>query len=123
MKNIRNTEDLRDAYSFMLFVERTGEGPGIAAWVKEMKQNIRAYVHKESDRRLVHDDCYGAVLLINVPEEVETPEEAEEWFDAEERIGYIDRGYDCTGQQFTGWHHIGVLGGKMVCWRRIDYDV
>lgn len=92
-------------------------------WVKGKKREIRAHVHKTSDRRMVHQDDYGYTVLISVPAECESVAEAEEWFDEYERIELTPSPWDCSGQAFTGWHHIGVLGGKLVCWHRIDFDV
>ena len=127
MTPITNGAELRDAYEHLYFLGMIPIRPENAARVEAhrvaVKRAIRTYNSRKSDRRTVRGDYDGIVILINVPEYVTTMEEAEEWFDAEERITYRDRGYDCTGQAFTSGHHIGKLGGKLVCWHRIGIDV
>lgn len=119
--------ELRDAYEWLKFWESTPVRPDLSEKINEkraaLKREIRAYTNRKTDRRIIRSDYDGAVVLINIPEGIDTREEAEEWFDAEERITYRDRGYDCTGQAFTSGHHIGKLGDKLVCWHRISNDV
>lgn len=124
MNTIITSKDIKDAYSLMLFVEKTGEGEKMRKWVEELKRDIRKLLNEKSDRRLIHSDGIdGYILRIDVPDEIETMEEAEEWFDSTERLSYVDYGYDCTGQAFTSWHHIGILNGKLTCWHSISIDV
>ena len=127
MRRITNDMELRDAYEWLNIWETVPVRPDNAATVKAktdaLKRQIRAYNNTQSDRRIVRSAYDGAVVLINIPEGIDTREDAEDWFDAEERIIYTDRGYDCTGQPFTSWHYIGKLGGKMVCWHCISIDV
>ena len=127
MTRITNSAELRNAYERLYLLGMIPIHPGNAARVKEkqdaLKREIRAYNSRQSDRRAVRNDYDRVVVLINVPESITTKDEVEDWFDEEERISYIDRGYDCTGQAFTSWHHIGKLGGKLVCWHSICYDV
>lgn len=120
---IRNKEDLREAYAVMRFAEERGEGPKIREWVENLKREIREYTHRAPERRCIWQGGDSYTERKDVPAEVESLEEAEEWFECMERIEYIPREYDCTGQAFTSWHHIGILGGKMVCWHHVCYDV
>ena len=120
---IRDNKDLRDAYEIVRFIEERGEGPEMQKWVQNQKRKIRAYTHRTSDRKCVRQDSDSYTERIDVPAECESVAEAEEWFDAEERIEFHPGPYDCSGQAFTGWHHIGVLGGKLVCWHRVNFDV
>lgn len=120
---IRDNKDLRDAYAIVRFIEERGEGPEMRKWVQNQKRKIRAYTHRTSDRKCVWQDSDSYTERVIVPAEVESLEEAEEWFDCMERIEYTPREYDCTGQAFTSWHHIGILGGRMVCWHHVCYDV
>lgn len=87
------------------------------------KRAVRAYLHREDDRRVIQWDYDGCVMRIEVPQGVETVEEAEAWFDATERLTCRPSQYDCTGQKFTVWHRIITLGGRLVCYHCVGIDV
>lgn len=130
---IKTVEKLREAYEHLRVMEGIREEflrHGYAVpekadnRIREMKRDIREFTRRESDRVAISDSGIdGCVFRISCPEWVETEADAEEWFDSCERIGYRDRGWDCTGQAFTAWYHIGKLAGRMVCWHRVAYDV
>lgn len=52
----------------------------------------------------------------------ETAEEVEEWFRENYVIQYRDRGYDCTGQLFTGFYRIFKVAGQWVIYHRVSVD-
>lgn len=121
---IRNKKELEDAILLVRFMKQMEQGPEMEKWISEQKRRIREFQHRQSDRIVVQSHGIdGYTLRICIPAGIETKEDAEEWFDAEERIDYTERGYDCTGQAFTGWHYIAPLAGRLVCWHRVNFDV
>lgn len=124
---IKNMNDLANAYDFLIFLEGLNKDDMTecaSALIAERKRTIREFTHRTTDRRVINENNGGSVMLrIDVPEDVQTQEEAEEWFDAEERMEMIPGPYDCTGRPFTYYYHIGRLAGKLVCWHGIAYDV
>lgn len=73
-----------------------------------IKREIRARAQQKSDRRCIYSDhAFGYyTLLIEFPYWVRTREEAEEWFNCNERMECVLGPYDCTGQHFTIRHKI-----------------
>ena len=91
-----------------------------------LKRVIRSYAKKLVDElsgedRVVRVDEDGSVLVKKVLRATNM-EEAEDEFRQEHRIEYYDRGYDCTGQAFTGWHSIFNVNGKYVLYHQISVD-
>lgn len=120
--------DLRTMYGLIRYAERVGEGEEVMEWVKQLKREVREHVNRASDRFVINGDMDGYTAVIDVP--ADTIEEAEEWFEAKEFLGYpawlggaISWGADCTGQAFTIWHKIVRLGGRLVCFHRVGIDV
>lgn len=75
--------------------------------VIEMKRQIRRRNKKESERRtIVHDGGDDWIFKFPLPEDIQTREEAIEYFKEYEYIYYRPTYYDCTGQQFTSWFKV-----------------
>lgn len=123
--DIRNERDLRDAYWFLSVEKELGCSAGKIA--KKIKTAIREWNHRpESDRKVVYTygGCGDSVIYkINCPVWVENEEDAEYWFDNEERMTYRWSPYDCTGQLFTSWHRIFHINGKWICYHSVSCDV
>lgn len=131
---IRGTRDLRHAYIELRLWEELTEDlkdrfdedrlEKIYSDIAGMKREIREYVNRSSDRRLVKDEGIdGGVFLIRCPDEVTDESLAEEWFENCERI--VPRWYpwDCTGQAFTNWHKVVKRRGRWWCYHSISRDV
>jgi antibiotic biosynthesis monooxygenase (ABM) superfamily enzyme len=89
-----------------------------------LKRIIRKYTHRESDRRIVHENGIdGFTVLIRFPEDIATRDEAERWFDSEERRTYRPSAYDCTGQAFTMSHTLANRRGRWYCYHTVGFDV
>ena len=70
------------------------------------------------------NDFESAYFKYPLPEYIKTLEDAEEYFEEYERIECRPSMYDCTGQRFTGFHHIfRKPDGRFWCYHRIDMDV
>lgn len=79
---------------------------------------------EEPDRKYFHrEGSDGYYEYFAFPDNVDTVEKANEFFDAYCRIPYVDRGYDCTGQWFTCYHKIFHVGDDLCCLHYIAMDV
>lgn len=94
--------------------------------IVEKKREIRKY-HKSTekkDRHLVKDKGIdGYIELIELPDYIESREEAKEYFESEEELRCLPSAYDCTGQLFTGWYKIFKRRGKWMAYHSICCDV
>lgn len=91
----------------------------------EIKRALRRFYHRDrSGRRLVSsNDIDSYTLLVTCPEWVKTEEDAEEWFEEEERMECIPSLYDCTGQHFSCGHKVFQRNGKWMCYHHIAVDI
>ena len=91
---------------------------------RNMRSFLRYYYEDEClDRVIVKNDFDGYTIRVKLPEWVKSKAVAEEWFYKEEKIEYIERGYDCTGQLFTYWYRIKYWNGNWWCWHHVAKDV
>ena len=75
----------------------------------DIKRAIRKYLNKanpEPERRMFNESIDGVIEVFPLPEDIETMEEATEYFKDFEYIYYRPTYYDCTGQLFTSWYKI-----------------
>ena len=125
--DIRNDRDVRVAYNIIStmapYIDQCDDPVKAAHALDEIKRNIRAYYKAQDEERqvtLVRDyGIDGHVIRFDMPD-VSDPEA---WFDDNERMECRPSMYDCTGQAFTQWHKICMLGGRMVCYHSIGFDV
>ncbi len=129
MYTIHNTNDLRLAYEHMRFIKAFIKGyPSVDKTktnqlLMETKQAIRTYNKKSSDRHIVKDNGIdGFIEIIRFPKSI-TMENAQKYFDENERITCKPSAYDCTGQPFTLWNKICERQGRVICYHEIAYDV
>lgn len=121
---IRDNRDLRMAYEHLLFLATLKNFKEKKEYVDELKRNIRKFTHKKNETRLIKDyGMDGYVILKPCPDWVETKEDAEEWFEGNEKLTYQWSPYDCTGQLFTSYHYLFVRNGKWMCYHSISCDV
>ena len=136
MLTIRDNHDLRNGYSTLnlyydVLKEVQTKMPDkdinpILKSIKEAKQDIRRYLKwkDETDRHIIKDySIDGYIELIELPEYVKSKDEAEEYFESEEKLIYKPSAYDCTGQLFTGWYKLFVRRDKWFCYHRVCCDV
>lgn len=74
--------------------------------IVEIKRQLRAHNRYTGDRTVVHDDGDYHIVKFQLPEDIQTKEEAREYFRECEYIEYRPTYYDCTGQRFTSWYKI-----------------
>lgn len=101
----------------------TGSGKHHDLYVETVR-SLREFCRRESDRRIIEESDYGSyTALVELPAYVENEEDAEEWFEEEERREYVPSQYDCTGQSFTMWYKMVKRRGRWYCYHRIGLDV
>ena len=123
-----NMKDVRRNYNRLLLYE---EHLGKFRYkdndtIKGLKHSIRIYFKNQSrklEKRVFDADYDGATFLIELPEEIETEEIAETWFEANEYCECIPSQYDCTGQAFTAWYKLVKRNGRWWCYHRVCFDV
>lgn len=124
MFKINNNADLRNAYLLISIMRKNGYDEDCAV-IHEQKKEIRKY-YREYDNgiRLVKDyGIDGRIQLHELPEDIDSYEEAQWYFDTEEKMIYRPTYYDCTGQAFTGWYKLFKRNGKWYAYHRICLDV
>ena len=92
---------------------------------KARRANRNSDYHFHPEESVVFpNDFESAFFKYPLPEYITTFEDAEEYFEEYERIECRPSMYDCTGQRFTGFHHIfRKPDGRFWCYHRIDMDV
>lgn len=125
---VRNKSDLKIAYEILSCIkERTSEGtkPTRAEErIVELKREIRGFYKKADNRKIVKDNGIdGFVELVELPDFLESIEEATEYFEEYEVREAIPSMYDCTGQAFTSWYKIFERRGRLFAYHSICFDV
>ena len=79
----------------------------IEAKIVEMKRQLRANSKRVDDRQPVRaDGIDGFIVKFPLPVDIETRQDADEYFREYEYIRMIQSAYDCTGQRFTAWYKL-----------------
>lgn len=127
---VRDRRDLRARWDSLLFVEKAVnmamaqglsiDGTKAKAFINDLKQAIRAYNRRKSDRRIISGDYDGYIELIEVPQGIT---DVDAWFDDNERLICTPSIYDCTGQAFTMWYKAVNRGGKWFVYHKVGFDV
>ena len=77
--------------------------------VREAKQALRKFFNRmpeEPEARIFDNDYDHFIKVFPLPDDITTPEEADEYFRECEYIHYRPTYYDCTGQWFTSWYKV-----------------
>lgn len=119
---IKNQDNLRLAYDYLKICEELGMPIGKRIVIKRA---IREYLHKKkpSDRIIKDYGIDGYVLLMELPDFLETKEEAEEYFEERHVINAIPSIYDCTGRAFTSGYKIFKRRNKYYAYHSVGFDV
>ena len=117
---IVNRQDLMNAYRL---IRSVGNKKEWKPWMDDIKRKIREYTTETFSVRLIKEDLDGYVVLKEFPSCVTSEEEAEEWFESEEKILYIPSAYDCTGRAYTSWHKVFQRHGKWMFYHGVGLDV
>ncbi len=128
MERIINKDDLRHAYELIDLFNELAEKRPDSVFAKNIviktKRLIREFVKRTSDRRIVKSyGCDGYVELVKLPNHLKTKEDANKYFDEEERIVCPPSAYDCTGRAFTCWFKIFKRRDNFYAYHSIGYDV
>ena len=121
---------LRQRFAFIKFLEASIESFGCRefadAYLISEKRALRALLKSRDikDRRIVKNyGMDGFVLLIELPEWVKTYEDAEYWFEENERRVCRPSMYDCTGDSFTSWYKLFQRNGRWMCYHSVAFDL
>ena len=124
---INNSRDLRIAYQTLElikdFFDKASDKAKAEKHMQDIKQAIRAYNRRKSDRRYIKGDFDGYIELIEVPQDITDIEDVEAWFEECERLYCMPSQYDCTGQSFTVSHKAVNRGGKWFMYHEVGFDV
>lgn len=132
MFNITDTEKLRDAYTFLNFIQ---DAPAPvkpekkAYWeilIAKIKREIRTYNNRPtSDTRIISADYDGRFELVRLPDELDRMHEeaAADWFRNNCYLEAYNSQYDCTGQEFTNWFYLFRRHGHWFAYHKVCRDV
>lgn len=127
---VRDNRDLRARWDSLLFVEKAVKmakaqglsmnGTKAQAFLNDLKQAIREYNHRKTDRRVITGDYNGYIELIEVPQDIT---DVDAWFEDNERLICMPSMYDCTGQRFTQWYKVIKRQGRYMVYHSVGIDV
>lgn len=126
---VQNNHDLKVAYEELCFLQKFLPDSKKPIVVKEqilkLKCSIRDYGYSEApSREIVRDNGLdGYVLKVQLPDWIETKEEAEEYFEENEKITMRLTPWDCSGQAFTDWYKVFNTNGSWRAYHSIGFDV
>lgn len=124
---IKTKYQLKNAYELLLFLQKEEKKSiKLDDMIIEYKKNIRNYHKRENEKsfRICFDaDLDGFIERIELPSNIKTQDEAEEYFRRYEYIEYMPSQYDCTGQLFTSWYKIFKINNKYYAYHRVCRDV
>lgn len=120
MIEIRNEKDLRRAYEVLRMCFEFGANN---TQVADLKRDIRKYLKRTSDRRLIKSDWDNCIVLVTLPDFIDNREDAEEYFEAREYICPRYPAYDCTGRPFTAWHKVFKRNDRWMIYHCVTTDV
>ena len=117
----RNYKELELMYTLLREAKRRGQEEA----TRVITRCIRTFTRKPvSECRCVKDNGIdGFVNLFPLPEDIETMEDAERYFQEEEYIPMRYAAWDCTGKPFTKWHKVFVRHGRFWCYHAVGMDV
>ncbi len=128
-RDIHDYDSLKEAYDDLLMFERF-PGPAhserVEEFVIQLKRDIREYIHRDSDYRIVRDELDSFVELVKLPEKLSSlsKESVLEWFYMHR--AYRDDLYDgagCSGQFFTTGVKLFRRRGRWYAYHFVSVDM
>lgn len=130
MIDIKNTEDLRRAYSYLRFFrehEKNGAllAPNARECAAALKKAIRGYTHRPLHEDVIVKDygIDGYVIRLPLPDRIKTEEQAKHYFETQIYMECRPSQYDCTGQLFTSWYKLFLRNGRWWAYHSVGCDV
>lgn len=118
-------EIFRQIHSFEETCARIGASPdALADMLAEMKREVRRRRDAYRPSRGFHP--YGdetVTEIVTLPDHIRSRDDAEAYYEEWIHMPRPCSPYDCTGAMFTKDHHVGVIGGRWVCWHTIGIDI
>ena len=125
---VNSKRDYKEAYEFIGFLEdwnKELKSESVKLYIINTKRNMRKYASTYSTDRIVKDyGIDGYIKLIQLPDFIQTLDEAKEYFDENLYIHHVpDLLYDCTGESFTSWFYVFKRRNKYYAYHSIGFDV
>lgn len=128
---IRWKEDLKNAYillnCFRRHVKENASNSKARYVLFQIKRAIRSFHKKEKaerEMRLVKSyGIDGFIMLTELPDFLQSVEEAREYFEKEKMLVCKPSAHDCTGQSFTVGYKIVERQGKFWAFHHVGHDV
>lgn len=121
-----NRKDIRLTYSLIRDFEKSlradGADPNVSNFLVKMKRELLGAIH-EKPRHIFGATYDGFIEIVELPADLITKADAEEYVEEFVRIPYRPSYYDCTGQWFTAWTKVARRDGKWVCYHHVSMDV
>lgn len=93
-------------------------------YIKKLKRQIRADLKETPKRKIIKDNGIdGYIELVELPPEIDSPEDAEWWFQYNVFIYPTYSMYDCTGRPFTVWQKLFRRNGHWFAYHSVAFDV
>lgn len=118
---INNKRELRNAYELLNIASAHTQ---MKDYTDLLKKAIREYRDRTaSEEQVVRDSGDSLLTVFPLPRNLETAEEAAEYFEANHYREFYPSAYDCTGQIFTTWYKIFKRGGQFWAYHATAMDV
>lgn len=130
MIDIKNTEDLRRAYSYLRFFREHEKNDALLApnareCAAALKKAIRGYTHRPLHEDVIVKDygIDGYVIRFPLPDHIDSKTMAKAYFEDRCKYHYRPSQYDCTGQLFTRWYKLFLRNGRWWAYHSVGCDV
>lgn len=126
-RDIHDYDSLKKAYSVLLMFERF-PGPvrseRVEEFVTQLKRDIREYIHRDSDCRIVRDELDSFVELVELPDYTAdySEERALLWFKIYRSYRLFDE-LGCGGQFFTTGVKLFRRRGRWYAYHFVSVDM
>lgn len=119
---IKSKDDLRLAYDYLQIHKELGSPIDKQS---DIKRVIRGYLRTEkSHDKIIRDyGMDGYISLMELPDFLESQEEAAEYFEEVHVIHAMPSIYDCTGQAFTSGYKIFKRRDRFFAYHSVCFDV
>lgn len=126
-RDIHDYDSLKEAYNDLLMFERfpgSAHSERVEEFVIQLKRDIREYIHRDSDYRIVRDELDSFVELVELPDytAVYSEERALLWFKMYRSYRLFDE-LGCGGQFFTTGVKLFRRRGRWYAYHFVSVDM
>ena len=126
---ISNATDYRINLTLMRMLEKEVDqvdNPDRARdFIKTCKRALRQFAHREVgyERKVIKGDYDGYIELVRLPDDLNSVEQATEFFQDFFSYPPICSPYDCTGKPFTQWFKVFTRNNGFYAYHSVGIDV